>query len=224
MQISKKYKISSESAPGIPVEFVILHYTAQSLKGSLDIFLSSRSVSCHLLIDTQGSVYEMIPCWDGVCKKAFHAGRSVFIDPTDKKQWSQFNDFSIGIELVNWNGNLFPFTKAQYQSLFQTLNHLKKIYPALNSEDRILGHEHIAGFRGKKDPGFLFDWPFLFQELYGKQKQLKSSLTKKQVQSLDFLKENWDDEKAKKISLILEKNQPFWLKKAQLLFLKKFIF
>ena len=296
MEIEKKYKISDKTLPNIPVEFVILHYTAQSLKGSLNIFLNSKQVSCHLLIDTDGQVYEMIPCWDGVCKKAFHAGKSFFKEPnkeknhkksnenkktqweniketnreqknqyenfkepeketkklwknikeshketnkesekeinkkgenvkenfkeTEKeinKQWKNFNAFSIGIELINLNGNLFPFTDQQYQSLFKVLNHLKNKYPALESEKRILGHEQIAGFRGKKDPGVLFDWPLLFQKVYKKQKNLNPVLTKKQAKSINFLKsKKWNDKKAKKISLILEKNQAFWLKKIQL--------
>ena len=230
MQVDRKYKILDKDRPNIPVEFVILHYTAQSLKGSLDIFLGSKELSCHLLIDTDGWLYEMIPCWDGVCKKAFHAGKSFFIEThktTERDQetrWESFNDFSIGIELVNENGNLFPFTDKQYQSLFKVLNHLKKVYPALNSETRILGHEHIAGFRGKKDPGFLFDWSLLFQQVYGKQKSLKSVLSKTQVQSLDFLKsgKNWNDKKAKKVSLILESRQAFWLQKLRLFFVHLF--
>ena len=267
MEIEKKYKILDKTLPNIPVEFVILHYTAQSLKGSLNIFLNSKQVSCHLLIDTDGQVYEMIPCWDGVCKKAFHAGKSFFKEPpkettreTSKenpkeqnskqktqsknvkevhkvidreqknhwknvketkketnKQWKNFNNFSIGIELINLNGNLFPFTDQQYQSLFKVINHLKNKYPALNSEKRILGHEQIAGFRGKKDPGVLFDWPLLFQKIYGKKHNLKSVLKKQQIQSINFLKsKKWNDKKAKKISLILENKKPFWLKKIQL--------
>ena len=216
MLISKKYRSPHFEDINIPVEFVILHYTALSLKGSLDIFLGSKSVSCHLLIDRDGSVYELVDCWEGACKKAFHAGRSVFLSE-QKEEWKNFNDFSIGIELVNWNGNIFQFTELQYQSLFKVLSHLKELYPALNNSNRLLGHEHIAGFRGKKDPGYFFDWDRLFQEVYqNSQKTLFPVLTKRQFNSLQFMNKSkkWNDQKARQISSFMEKtNWPFWLKK-----------
>ena len=152
----------TDGAP-VPVEFLILHYTACSLQGALDIFLSKkRAVSCHLLIDRGGRIFEPIPCWDGVCLKAFHAGRSR-LNFSEKRV--DFNNFSIGVELVNWNGNFYPYTERQYQSLFKALLHLQKLYPLLKDPRRILGHEHIAGFRGKADPGALFDWKRFFGEV-----------------------------------------------------------
>ncbi len=69
-----------------------------------------------------------------------------------------FNDFSIGIELVNVNGNVFPYTDPQYNSLIQVLLDLRVKYPKIRTFDQIVGHEEIAGFRGKCDPGVLFDW------------------------------------------------------------------
>ena len=216
MLVSKKYRSPHFQDKNISVEFVILHYTAQSLKTSLEIFLGSQPVSCHLLIDRDGSVYELVECSSSVCKKAFHAGQSYFLSK-EQKEWKNFNDFSIGIELVNWNGNIFQFTEEQYQSLFKVLLQLKKLYPALNDSGRILGHEHIAGFRGKKDPGYLFDWKSLFQAVYKDSKKTLSPIfTKQQFEALRFMKipAKWSDQKAKQISLIMEKNiLPFWLKK-----------
>ena len=232
MVISREYRSPHfEGKKSIPVEFVVLHYTAQSLKESLRIFLDtgSKPVSCHLLIDEQGGIYELVDCWNGNCKKAYHAGKSFFRD-TKGKKWENFNDFSLGIELVNWNGNIFPFTDSQYKSLFKLLFHLKNIYPALQDPERLIGHEHIAGFRGKKDPGGCFDWQRLLKEVYPRYFEsnqssvsgqdivfkLKSVLTKKQCQSLDFLNKpkKWNDKKARNISLLMENTfLPFWLKK-----------
>ena len=219
MFVSKKYRSPHFEKRSIPVAFAVLHYTAQSLKESLKIFLSSGSkpVSCHLLIDEQGGVYELVNCWKGVCEKAFHAGRSFFLD-SKEKSWEDFNNFSLGIELVNWNGNIFYFTENQYKSLFKVLFHLKSIYPALQDPDRIVGHEHISGFRGKKDPGYLFKWQRLFKSVYPHniEPDRNSALTKRQYQSLGFLKvsQRWNDKKARKISLLMEKTFfPFWLKK-----------
>ncbi len=197
----------------------------------MEVFLNPRSkpVSCHLLIDEQGKLYELVDCWRGACQKAFHAGSSFLLDSQGKK-WIGFNSFSLGIELVNWNGNIFNFTASQYKSLFKALFHLKSLYPSLSSPERIVGHEHIAGFRGKKDPGYFFDWLRLFQNVYPRrfsesarspadQSLLlarKPALTKKQQGSLAFLKDSpkWNDKKAKKISLLMENERwPFWLKK-----------
>ena len=212
---------------GIPVEFAALHYTAQSFQESLKIFLNPEGpkLSCHLLIDEAGRVFELVSCWRGERHKAFHAGKSEWTDSSGKI-WRNFNDFSIGIELVNWNGNFCPYTESQYQSLCQVLSHLKGIYPALRDPERILGHEHVAGFRGKSDPGRLFDWKRLFEAVFQEpeprgQKGRRPRLTEKQQRSLSFLagKNSPGDKKAKKISLILESPLPFWLKKIHLRFL-----
>ena len=201
----------------ISVEFLIIHYTAQSFQGSLDIFLSQRGpeVSCHLLIDEQGKTYELVRCWDGFCQKAFHAGKSHWKD-SEGKNWKNFNDFSIGIELVNWNGNLFSYTEKQYKVLFGIIESLKQNYPNLQKPYRILGHEHIAGFRGKVDPGALFDWKKLYKAVYQKGDcNLSPRMTGKQIQSLQFCKQalKGNDSLSRKISLILEKAVPFWIKK-----------
>ena len=77
-----------------------------------------------------------------------------------------FNNFSLGIELVNYNGNFYPYTKEQYEALQALLKELKTHYPALKDPNRVLGHEHIASHRGKVDPGHGFDWPLFFKMNY----------------------------------------------------------
>jgi N-acetyl-anhydromuramyl-L-alanine amidase AmpD len=76
-----------------------------------------------------------------------------------------FNMFSIGIEIINLNGNLFPYTEAQYAALTELLAHLIRRFPVLARAGRIVGHEDIAGFRGKCDPGVLFDWARVLNSL-----------------------------------------------------------
>ncbi len=148
----------------IPVEFLILHYTAVDLQGTLDIFSSTDyGVSAHLVIDLDGTVYELVSCLNGTAHRAWHAGVS---------RWQEkeaFNDFAIGIELVNFNGNIFSFTDEQYLALQQVIQQLQQHYPKLSDPERILGHEQIAGFRGKADPGCCFDWNRLFTDLFPNQ-------------------------------------------------------
>ena len=146
----------------IPVEFLILHYTATDLSNTLAIFQDKRlGVSSHVVIDVDGSVYSLVDCLKGQACRAWHAGQSSYVD--ESKTWSGFNDFAIGIELVNANGNIFPFTNDQYQSLAAIVLLLKQHYPSLADPKRILGHEHIAGYRGKIDPGYCFDWNRFWQ-------------------------------------------------------------
>ena len=109
--------------------------------------------------------------------------------------------------------------EKQYQALFKVLSFLKKTYPSLEDPKRILGHEHIASSRGKKDPGLLFDWERLFKEVYPLEKipERKPVLKIKQQEGLYFLKKRkWSDERARRVSLVLEKSWPFFFKKLYL--------
>lgn len=165
MQFNRTHRSPNFDPAPIPVEFVVLHYTAGSLESTLALFLDpAREVSAHLVVDEDGAVYELVPCWDGVALRAWHAGRSDWDD--GEISWDGFNNFSIGIEIVNLNGNFFPYSEAQYAALKDVIDHLRDPYPALNAPERVLGHEHIAGWRGKVDPGIHFDWGLFYGENY----------------------------------------------------------
>ncbi|WP_257253161.1 MULTISPECIES: N-acetylmuramoyl-L-alanine amidase [unclassified Endozoicomonas] len=163
----------------IPVEFLVLHYTAVDLQGTLDMISSPGcGVSAHLVIDLDGTVYELVSCLNGTAHRAWHAGIS---------RWQEkeaLNDFAIGIELVNYNGNVFPFTDAQYSALKDVIRLLQEHYPSLGDPQRIIGHEHIAGFRGKADPGCHFDWDRLFTESFPDQpRPVRESVCPKELQA-----------------------------------------
>ena len=165
MNVNREYRSPNYNPEQIEVEFVVLHHTAGDLKTTLAWFEDPESqVSAHLVIDAEGDTYEIVPCWDGTTQRAWHAGQSSWTDADD--HWQKFNDFSIGIELVNLNGNTHPYTDQQYDALVAVIGHLRSLYPALDSPARIVGHQHIAGNRGKTDPGKLFDWERLFSECY----------------------------------------------------------
>lgn len=149
----------------IDVRFLVIHYTAVDLERTLEIFADpARKAAAHLVIDRDGAIYECVPCWEGVALRAWHAGRSAWSTGVDR--WETLNDWSIGIELVNYNGNVIDFTQAQYETLAHVIGHLARNYPALQAAESLLGHEQIAGFRGKADPGWHFDWPRVFAACY----------------------------------------------------------
>jgi N-acetylmuramoyl-L-alanine amidase len=169
--------VTAHSSPNftdleIPVEFVVLHFTATTLERTLQIFKDTTSeVSSHLVIDRDGTVYELVACLHGSALRAWHAGKSRLevVTHGDARLVESFNDRSIGIELVNLNGNLFPYSEAQYASLFGVFERLKALYPALEKPESVVGHEQIAGFRGKCDPGIRFEWDRLFSVCYAGQ-------------------------------------------------------
>lgn len=149
----------------IDVRFLVLHYTAVDLARTLEIFTDpARKAAAHLVLDVDGALYECVPCWEGEALRGWHAGVSRWHDGAT--QWEALNDWSIGIEIVNYNGNIIPFTDAQYTALEEIVGHLRRDYPALDRADAVLGHEQIAGFRGKADPGWQFDWPRFFALCY----------------------------------------------------------
>lgn len=162
------------------IDTVVIHYTATgSLEETIELFRQTeRRVSTHYVIDRDGPIVQMVD----LTKKALHAGDSRFQGRAD------VNDFSIGIELVNWgllkerNGLFFawpaeygtvyrggapflaggqwwdPFTETQYRLLAELIKQIRLHYPAITPE-RIVGHEEIAFPGGRKiDPGLAFDW------------------------------------------------------------------
>lgn len=162
--ITERRSPNFEAGP-IKVEFVVLHYTAADLEETLNILCDpARRVSAHLVIDEQGRLHELVKCWNGTADKAWHAGRSRLL--LNGQTWEEFNNFSIGIEIVNLNGNVFLYGERQYKAVSEALRHLQTLYPALKDPERIVGHEQIAGWRGKCDPGCQFDWGRLYAEVY----------------------------------------------------------
>jgi N-acetylmuramoyl-L-alanine amidase len=163
-----------------PVDALVLHYTVTGSVGeTVKLFRKvDQGTSIHYIIGKGGKIVQMVD----LDKKAWHAGPSMFHGKRDA------NDFSIGVEIVNWGllkeeGGLFfvwpgtyqtpyqgpppvnvdggwwePFTEMQYRVLAALITEIRAHYPAITSE-RIVGHADIALPRGRKiDPGSAFDW------------------------------------------------------------------
>jgi len=115
------------------------------------LHLRGLEVSSHILIRRTGKIVQYV----GFDKRAWHAGKSIF------QGQENCNDFAIGIELEGTD--TLAYTDKQYQQLSDLILCLQAYYPAIITS-RILGHCHIAPQR-KTDPGYVFDWPRLFQSL-----------------------------------------------------------
>jgi N-acetylmuramoyl-L-alanine amidase len=139
------------------IDCVVLHYTdVATLDEALQILTDPNResrVSCHYVIDEDGSIYQLVPAE----KRAWHAGVSSL------EGRENVNDFSIGIELQNGGyyagyaltGSWPEFPDAQINALKELLNHLMTKFPI--TIERIVGHEHVAP-KLKIDPGPAFPW------------------------------------------------------------------
>lgn len=154
------------------IRAIVVHYTALDDERSLRV-LTQQKVSAHYVITTKDKdpVYSLVP--DNY--RAWHAGESAF------GSRSNFNDFSIGIEMVNLgydsskefksrntkNSPLnfrspeyyYPYTDAQIKKVANLILHLQGKYNIPNSA--IFAHSDISPQR-KQDPGPLFPWKELY--------------------------------------------------------------
>ena len=102
------------------IKFVIIHYTGmQSEIESIKRLKNPKSkVSCHYLINRKGKIVKMVKDLN----IAWHAGKSKW------KKFSNLNDNSIGIELVNkgHEHGYQDFSNLQIKSLIGLCKILKK--------------------------------------------------------------------------------------------------
>lgn len=147
------------------VKSLILHYTAESLAKTIEIFESSgRQVSSHYIVDTKGNIIQMVREKD----RAYHAGTSSF----DGQKG--YNRSSIGIEIVNLgyvesqSTNVAnctnPFPEAQIAAVTKLSKNIIKRYGI--ESFLVLGHMDIAPAR-KIDPGPCFPWEKLAESGVG---------------------------------------------------------
>jgi len=129
------------------VKYIVIHYTGMKTLKLAYQKLSDKSsnVSAHYLISRKGIIFNLL------CPKykAWHAGKSKW------KNYTNINDYSIGIELEN-KGHDFGysnFSSRQYSSLKKLIFFLRKNFFILDED--IVFHSDIAPNR-KKDPGEKF--------------------------------------------------------------------
>lgn len=137
---------SSNHAPrDAAIAHLVLHHTAQPLDVSLDLLRFGR-VSSHYVVDVNGDVYRLVD--EG--RVAWHAGLS---------WWGNaraLNGTSIGIEIVNMDGNVHDYPAAQREAVIDLCRGILARHAGITARN-VVGHSDIAP-RRKDDPGGRFFW------------------------------------------------------------------
>jgi hypothetical protein len=134
---SKNY---SNRPPTVEIDCVVLHATAGGLSGTLAWFANPESgVSAHYVVAKNGKVYQMVE----ERKEAHHAGASRFQGRED------FNQFSVGIEIVNKNDGQDPYPPDQFEAMVSLVDYLVVKYDI--ERQWIVTHADISTV-GKTDP------------------------------------------------------------------------
>jgi len=142
----------------LPVRAIVIHHTASDTPSSLKILsgLEAKSrVSCHFLITDEPEVRTLTLVPES--RIAYHAGESYWLGV------SGLNATTLGIEIVNLDGNKHAYSEAQVAAVVQLLKELIERHK-LRSTD-ILAHSDISPTR-KIDPGSNFPWERLYRQ-YG---------------------------------------------------------
>ena len=138
---------------GETVSCIVLHSTVvPTTEDTVKIFLDpKREVSAHFVVGKDGQVIQMVP----VEKRAWHAGESVL------ENKPRVNEYSVGIEMVNLNDGVDPYTDAQIYAVVGIVRFLRSRYDIPDS--RIVSHAQIALPPGRKSDPANFDFPRLFR-------------------------------------------------------------
>jgi hypothetical protein len=122
------------------IDCVVLHATAGSLTATLGWFANpAAGVSAHYVVAKSGQVYQMVE----EEYRAQHAGASRY------QGREGFNDFSIGIELVNQNDGIDPYPADQFEATVELLRYLADKYNI--QREWVVTHADIS-LAGKTDP------------------------------------------------------------------------
>src|SRR5665213_1823641 len=135
-----------------PVDILVLHYTELPSKESLDILSDDGRegrVSAHYVLDLDGTAYRLGP----EDRTAWHAGASYW------RGREALNATSIGIEIVNLDGDRHDYPPAQVAALIELCTGILARHPDIAARN-VVGHSDIAPQR-KIDPGRRFPWQTL---------------------------------------------------------------
>jgi N-acetyl-anhydromuramyl-L-alanine amidase AmpD len=141
------------------ITLLVLHHTAGSLASSLRTLQGrdpNHKVGVHFVVtdEVKPRVIRMVP--DDM--SAYHAGRGTWGSVTS------LNQQSIGIEIINLDGNIHPYSEAQADILFALCADIIQRHDI--KPWNVVAHSDIAIGR-KIDPGTKFPWEKLASQGVG---------------------------------------------------------
>ena len=144
---------------GTTIDCVVLHSTAEpTLRSTIETFQDAQSqVSAHFVVGKDGTTVLMVP----LERRAWHAGVSALDDRPN------VNDYSVGIEMVNLNDGVDPYTNAQYLAVAQIIRRLRTVCDI--PDNHIVAHAQIALPPGRKTDPKNFDWHRLRRLLHNQE-------------------------------------------------------
>lgn len=126
---------------GMKIDSIVVHTTEGYWDSDAEHMCNPASgVSTHYTISPIGGIYRLVP--DAL--RAWHAGESSYAGRTD------YNDFSIGVELSHKAGDTYTF--AQFAAITTLTRHLIGAHPI--TRQLVVMHRTVAPSR-KTDPS---DW------------------------------------------------------------------
>ncbi|HID87701.1 MAG TPA: N-acetylmuramoyl-L-alanine amidase [Anaerolineae bacterium] len=154
----------TERPPGVVIDAIVLHATGgpegvphegiDLFRGTVNWFKNpNATVSAHYVVSKEGQVAQCVR----EAKRAHHAGVSEYLG---RENW---NDFSIGIEMANWNDGVDPYPEAQIRATAELCKYLVEKYNI--PRKHLVTHAQISGPR-KNDP-LGFDLQRFLDRVYG---------------------------------------------------------
>ena len=133
-----------------PITCLILHHTAGSLPSSLEILQGKdpkHKVGVHYVVtdEPKPRVIRMVP----EHMAAYHAGKSAW------GKLNGLNQHSVGIEIINYDGNVYPYSEAQADIIFALCQEIIRRHDI--KPWNVIGHSDVSVGR-KVDPGSKFPW------------------------------------------------------------------
>ncbi len=133
-----------------PVSVLVLHHTAGSLPSSLEILQGKdpkHKVGVHYVVTDEPKPRVIRMVLESMA--AYHAGKSAW-GPLEG-----LNQHSIGIEVINYDGNVYGYSDAQADILFALCSEIVRRHDL--RPWNIVGHSDVSVGR-KVDPGSKFPW------------------------------------------------------------------
>ncbi len=181
------------------VRLLVVHHDATLSSRSCIKVLNRRNLSTHLLIDNDGTIFQMIDLAHGT----WHAGKanpaSIGLDlsnAADVRYASRYRDRGVFQGEIN-GGTVaaLGYAEPQYRSLIRLIRALSRFFPrvrplppvdatgqvitrTISNADEfegVVGHFHLSAH--KWDPGPGFDWRRVFNGVHGGGFQFPLSLT-----------------------------------------------